>query len=91
MIEIIWDDGFKKIYKRWSKKHPELVDVLEKRLQLFVKEPFHPLLKTHSLSGTLKGLWAIRITYEQRLIFKFLGKGKKKALLIDIGTHNEVY
>lgn len=54
-------------------------------------DPFHPSLKTHSLSGTLKDSWAIRINYEQRLIFRFIGKDKQKILLIDIGTHNEVY
>lgn len=61
MIELIWDEKFKRIFK------------------------------THRLSGILKGSWAIRINYEHRLVFKFVHKEKKKVLLIDIGTHREVY
>jgi mRNA-degrading endonuclease YafQ of YafQ-DinJ toxin-antitoxin module len=51
--------------------------------------PLNPLLKTHGLSDRLKGLWAISISYEHRLIFKFISSNK--ILLIDIGTHDEVY
>ncbi len=91
MLEIIWDKKFKKIYRSWSKKRPGLVDTFKDKMELFVTDPFHPSLRTHSLSGILKGLWSLRITYEYRLIFKFLGKRKKKVLLIDIGTHQEVY
>jgi len=24
MVELIWDERFKKIYKKWSHQHPEL-------------------------------------------------------------------
>lgn len=61
----------------------------EKSLSLFTENPFHPSLKTHSLTGNLKGYRAFSITYEYRLIFRFLSEDK--ALLIDIGTHDEVY
>ena len=91
MIEIVWDKKFKRIYKNWSKKHPELIDSFRNKMELFVNNPFHSSLRTHSLSGVLKGLWSLSITYEYRLIFKFIDKQKKKILLIDIGTHNEVY
>ena len=83
MIEIVWDDKFKKIYKSWSKKHPDLVSSFKDKMELFANNPFNPSLKTHSLSGILKGLWALRITYEYRLIFRFIGKMGKKILLID--------
>jgi len=91
MIEIIWDEKFKRLFKKWNQKHPDLNEQFRIKLELFVADPFHPSLKTHSLSGTLKGSWAIRINYEQRLIFRFMDKEKLKILLIDIGTHNEVY
>jgi len=69
MIEIVWDNKFKRVYKNWSKKHPDLVESFRSRMQLFVNEPFHPSLKTNSLTGILKGLWSLRITYEHRVIF----------------------
>jgi len=91
MVEIIWDEKFKRIYKKWSYKHLDLVNSFLQTLKLFENDPFHLSIKTHSLSGILKGQWSLRISYEHRLVFKFLDKGKKKVLLIDIGTHEEVY
>jgi addiction module RelE/StbE family toxin len=89
MIEIVWDNSFIRILKRWKKRHPESLDNFYDRLTQFTNNPFHQSLKTHSLSGNLKGLWAMSITYEHRLIFKFITDNK--VLLIDIGTHDEVY
>ncbi len=91
MIELVWDEKFKRIYKKWSQKHPDLVEQFKDKMELFVTDPFHPSLKTHTLSGVLKGLWSSRINYEHRLVFKFIDKQKRKALLIDLGTHEEVY
>lgn len=91
MIELIWDEKFKRLFKKWNQKHPDLKEQFRDKMELFVIDPFHPSLKTHSLSGILKGSWAMRINYEQRLIFRFVDKEKKKILLIDLGTHNEVY
>jgi Txe/YoeB family toxin of toxin-antitoxin system len=91
MIEVFWDKRFKKIYEKWSRKHLDLIETFKEKLEQFSEEPFYPSLKTHSLSGVLKGLWSLKINYEHRLIFKFLDKEKEKVLLIDIGTHAEVY
>jgi Txe/YoeB family toxin of toxin-antitoxin system len=91
MIEIRWDERFKKIYKKWCSQHPDLQEQFEKRIRIFEQNPFHPSIKTHSLSGALKGFWSIRITYEHRLVFIFLDDKRSRVLLIDIGTHEEVY
>ncbi len=89
MIELIWDEPFLRIFKKWKKKHPELRNKLQEKLILFTENPFHPSLKTHHLTGNLKDYWALSITYEYRLIFKFLSDNK--VLLIDIGSHDDVY
>jgi mRNA-degrading endonuclease YafQ of YafQ-DinJ toxin-antitoxin module len=91
MVELIWDERFKKIYKKWIRQHPELKAQFAKKIVLFAEKPFHPSLKTQSLSGVLKGLWSFRITYEHRLVFDFVDEGRSQALLIDIGSHEEVY
>ncbi|MEI6330565.1 MAG: type II toxin-antitoxin system mRNA interferase toxin, RelE/StbE family [Pseudanabaena sp. ELA645] len=89
MIELIINESFLRILKKWRKKHPELIDRFQQKLDLFKNEPFHPSLKTHGLAGNLSGYWSISINYEQRLVFKFLSD--TKVLLIDLGTHDEVY
>ncbi len=91
MVEIVWDDRFRRIYRKWAKQHPEFQEQFIKKISQFEIDPFHPSLKTHSLSGVLKELWSFSITYDQRVVFAFLGAGRNKVLLIDIGTHEEVY
>lgn len=78
-----------RILKKWKKKHPNLIGRFEKKLNLFCSEPFHPSLKTHCLSGNLKTYWAMSITYEHRLVFRFVSENK--VLLADIGTHDDAY
>jgi len=89
MIELVWDEAFVRAVKKWQKKHPELMDRFKERLCLFSEQPFHPSLKTHTLSGGLKSYSAFSITYEYRLIFRFISDNK--VLLVDIGTHDDVY
>lgn len=89
MIKITWDEGFKKIYKKKVSNNQDLKKKFWDTLKLFTKNPFNQKLKTHKLRGKLEGLWALSITYDCRLIFKFIKKDE--VLLIDIGEHDEVY
>ena len=45
MVELIWDEPFKTIYKKWTQKHPELKVQFAKKIILFSDDPFHPSLK----------------------------------------------
>ncbi len=60
-----------KNFEKMEKKTSRLFVRFEERLNLFVQNPFEPSLKTHRLSGDLKELWAISITYQHRLVFNF--------------------
>jgi len=80
---------FKRTYKKKLKQYPEIKQQLSAALKLFVKDPFHPLLKTHKLVGPLKGNYAFSLDYDLRVVFKFL---EKEAVFSEtIGTHDEVY
>lgn len=89
MIKIIWDEGFKRKYKKIIKNNFNLRDKFWELTYLFEKEPFDNRLKTHKLTGKLKDLWAFRIDYDCRVIFKFINNNE--VLFIDIGGHDEVY
>lgn len=89
MLRVIWDKGFKRIYKKEIKNNQELEKRFWDALELFLRNPFNARLKTHKLSGKLDGLWAFSITYDCRVIFRFLDENE--CLLIDIGGHDEVY
>jgi mRNA-degrading endonuclease YafQ of YafQ-DinJ toxin-antitoxin module len=89
VIEIVWGPRFKRAYKKKLKQYPEIKQQLSIALNLFAKNPYHPLLKTHKLGGPLKGNSAFSIGYDLRVVFKFLDKDE--VFLETIGTHKEVY
>jgi len=85
------DERFRKTYKKWIHPAPGAEGTVCKKIVQFETDPVHPSLKTHTLSGVLKGLWSFRITYEHRLVFDFIDESRTKVVLIDIGSHEEVY
>jgi mRNA-degrading endonuclease YafQ of YafQ-DinJ toxin-antitoxin module len=51
-----------------------------------------PSLFTHKLKGELEGRYSSRLTYEYRIIFSIVKVNQEDCiLLLDIGTHDEVY
>jgi mRNA interferase YafQ len=51
-------------------------------------------LKTHHLSGQLAGLHACSVAYDCRIVFakqKHPKSGAEVLVLVNIGTHDEVY
>ena len=89
MIKISWDQGFKRIYRKKVKNDADLKVRFWNAMEIFTKDPFQSRLRTHKLTGKLEGLWAFSVSYDCRVIFKYLSK--TEILLIDIGGHDEVY
>ena len=89
MINLIWGSSFKKAYKKVTAANPNLKSRITQSLVVFVDNPHHPSLRTHKLSGELKGLCAFVVAYDCRIVFQFLDD--QNVLLIDIGKHDEVY
>ena len=89
-MEVAFDESFKKSFRKKIKSKAAENDFYT-RLELFINEPFAPALRTHKLSGTLKGFWSFSIEYDLRVVFYFTSDKPKKAVFINIGTHNEVY
>ena len=92
MYEFIWSSSFVKAYKKITKnniiKKNRILDVLE----IMSNDPFDPRLKTHKLHWILKNLQSSYIDYDTRLIFAIDKEiNFNKIILIDIGTHEEVY
>ena len=89
MIKVSWDQGFKRAYRKKVKNDAELKDRFWEAMEMLAKDPFQPRLRTHKLTGRLEGIWTFSISFDCRVIFKFLSK--TEILLIDIGRHDEVY
>lgn len=89
-MEVAFSKSFQKEFKKRIKSTSSEKEFWTK-LEIFISDPFHQLLKTHKLSGKLKGLWSFSVEYDVRVIFYFTKDKPKKAVLVDIGTHREVY
>ena len=89
MINLVWDQAFKRKYKKIFTLNAELKKNFWEALSSFSQNPFDPKLRTHKLTGKLKGLWSFSVSYDCRVIFRFIND--REVLLIDIGSHDEVY
>lgn len=89
MIDASWDAGFKRAYRKRIVRQTHLKKLFWERMEVFLNDPFSPQLRTHKLSGKLKGSWAFSIDDNIRVVFEFIDKDE--VLLVDFGTHDEVY
>ncbi len=89
MIEAVWDSAFKRAYRKRVKRNHRLRTKFWERLGEFIEEPFSSQLRTHKLSGKLAGQWAFSVDDDYRVLFEFISNDS--VLLIDVGTHDEVY
>ena len=90
MIQLVWDAGFKRAYKKRISPDALLKQRFWDALEQFASDPFTPELRTHPLTGKLHGLHAFSVDADCRVVFRFI-KAHAKVLLIDTGTHEEVY
>jgi mRNA interferase YafQ len=93
-MQVVWSSGFTRSFKKITKRNPQLRDQITEVLILLTEDPFIPSLKSHKLTGNLDGLWSCSVAYDCRIIFEF-SEGNDVLeifiLLVNIGTHDEVY
>lgn len=82
--------SFERCARKFLTKHPDLrprfIDLLE-QLQT---DPFQPNLRLHPLTGKLQGIQAASLTYAYRITMT-IQLTEHEILLLDIGSHDEVY
>jgi addiction module RelE/StbE family toxin len=92
MHTLLRSPGFIRAAKKMLRKKPEYADELHKVLRQLGKDPSTPSLRTHKLTGNLKGSWACSVGYDMRIVFSFTKQDGGEAILLEtIGTHDEVY
>jgi addiction module RelE/StbE family toxin len=93
-MKVVWSSGFKRSFKKITKKNSRLSDKIIETLKLLAVDPFTPSLKSHKLIGQMDGLWSCSVSYDCRIIFDISEDGQLLEmiiLLIDVGSHNQVY
>lgn len=90
MYAITTPDQFLRQARKFFRKHPDLRPRFTKLIGDLQDDPFQPSLGLHPLSGQLSSCHAVSLTHSCRITFTFLIIDKE-IILLDIGTHDEVY
>jgi mRNA interferase YafQ len=93
--KLISSKTFKKSYQKFTGKNQFLKISISKALLKLQQDAYDPSLKTHKLSGKLAVYLACSCGYDCRIIFVIEKDASKpdieNILLLDIGTHEDVY
>ncbi len=94
MRHLVWHTSFRRAFKRRTRRDPRLQERILDILAVLAENPFEPRLKAHKLRGQLEGLWACWVEYDCRIVFAFEpdpAGDDDSIVLVDIGSHDEVY
>jgi mRNA-degrading endonuclease YafQ of YafQ-DinJ toxin-antitoxin module len=89
MFTITTPQQFLRQARKFFKKHPDLKLRFGKLLADLQRDPFQPHLELHPLTGKLAGCHAV--TYHSYRITLTLFITEQEIILLDIGSHDEVY
>lgn len=90
MYVIVASDYFLKRAKKFFRKHPGLRERFAGVVDDLKKDPFQPHLELHGLGGKMKGIQAVSLTHSFRITLTVMVTDKE-IILLDIGSHDEVY
>ena len=87
---LVTTQHFERRARKFLRKHPDLRPTLRDTLNDLSLDPFQPKLKLHPLSGNLTGVQPVSLTYSYRITL-MVRVTEREIVLLDIGTHDEVY
>ncbi len=91
MFKLEFSDRFDKKYIKLIKKNSNLEKRIDKALFQLENNPKHPGLRTHQIDDPEFGkIWSSWVAPDLRIFWQYDGN-KIIILLLDIGSHDEVY
>ena len=87
-MPVKYSKEFLKHYKKRVYPNKRLAERYKERLATHLENPKDPALKDHRLSGAKKHLRAFSVTGDLRVVYYYQ---EEWIVLVDIGTHNQVY
>ncbi len=94
MRQLVLTLKFKRTYRKFVSRDFKLKKRIEDTLRQMEQDVFAPSLSTHSLKGELLGLKACSCGYDCRILFSIEVDSETQnevIVLLDIGTHDDVY
>ncbi len=90
MYEIRSTESYEKRASKFFKKHKEIYPQYKKTIALLAMDPYHPSLRPHKLQGRLQGFSSVSINMKYRIVVDFVVIDDV-IILVDIGSHDDVY
>jgi mRNA interferase YafQ len=94
MRKLVVTAKFRRAFRKFVRQDTILQKRVENTLSQLAIDLKVPNLGTHKLGGKLKGLQACSCGYDCRIVFSLSTDPETKEeiiLLLDVGTHDEVY
>ena len=88
--KLLYPESYIRRARKFIKRHPEIIGQYQKTLELLEINPHHPSLRLHPLKGKLAGLHSISINISYRISLEMV-ISEKEIIMVNIGTHDEVY
>ena len=94
MRQLVSTPAFERAFRCVVRRNGVMQALIEETLRRMEANLEDPRLRTHHLSGKLSGLFACSCGYDCRIVFakeRNAETGHQVLLLINIGTHDDVY
>ncbi|AKG23020.1 type II toxin-antitoxin system RelE/ParE family toxin [Calothrix sp. 336/3] len=94
MHQIVLSKKFKKSFRKFARRNADLQARIEETIVAMENDVFSISLGTHKLEGKLSGLLSCSCGYDCRIVFCLETDdktGEEVILLLDVGTHDDVY
>jgi mRNA interferase YafQ len=93
--KLVLSKAFEKSYQKFTNRNQSLKTSIAKAIYKLQIDAYDPALRTHKLSGKLAAYVACSCGYDCRIIFviekDLTNRDLEIILLLDIGTHDDVY
>lgn len=86
-MEIRYSSNFDKKLENLAKKRPEILKKVDQKLKMLLMDRRHPSLRLHKI-GSKHDSWSVSVDMGLRVLFIYKEYG---ILMVDIGSHDEVY
>lgn len=90
MAKLIFTESYNRKAKTFFKHHPQIIKQYEKTLKLLEINPFHTSLRLHKLAGKHADIYSVSINISYRITLDLIIE-KDIIILIDVGSHSEIY
>ncbi len=94
MYRLVVSSKFKRAFRKFVRRNADLQARIEETIAAMENDIFAANLGTHKLEGKLSGLLSCSCGYDCRIVFSLTTEpdsGEQIVILLDVGTHDEVY